>query len=87
MERHQLNQTQMAALLSVDKSTLSRSLSSSSFSSRLRLRAQKIAMSEQGETTEYVLHKSLYLLEQADRLRQEASRLIVEAIDRAARAG
>jgi transcriptional regulator with XRE-family HTH domain len=77
--------TDVAAMVGVDKATVSRALADEAFSRNLQ---SKIATLTQGTgskaTIATLLQESLRLLTTSDRLRQDAERLLSQALDRAA---
>jgi len=86
MSEHGLTLTDAATAVEVDKSTLSRSLKNGAFSRSLRGAVATLVCSDEGAvTTVGLLHKSLRLLSLSDRVRRHAERMIVEALDRAAK--
>lgn len=78
--------SEVANAVGFDKSTLSRSLSKGAFSRSLRGAVAEL-LGEDGEadTTAKLLLKSLRLLSLSDRMRQDAERMIAEALDRTAK--
>lgn len=83
LREHGLTLTEAAAAIGVDKSTLSRSLKNSAFSHSLRGAVATLIRDDEGITTATkLLHKSLHLLNLSDRIRQNAERMIAEALDR-----
>jgi len=78
--------TDVARTIGVDKATVSRAMAEEAFSSDLRTRIAALTRGVQHqETVVDMLQESLRLLASADRLRQDAERLLSQAIDRAAR--
>lgn len=78
-----LTLTEAATAIGVDKSTLSRSLKNSAFSHSLRGAVATLIRDDEGTTSAAtLLHKSLHLLNLSDKMRQDAERMIAEALDR-----
>lgn len=77
-----LSVSALAANVNVHKATLSRSLAQGAFSNDLRLRLESVALPE-ADACDRVrsLHKALRLMLAADRLRERAGRLLIDALD------
>jgi hypothetical protein len=74
--------TEVAAMVSADKGTISRALSTRTFSRSLATRiASLIAPTTDAMSVKVLLQKSLHLLTMSDRLRRDAERMLSQALD------
>lgn len=81
MQDRALTGTDMAAMLQVDKATISRAIADAAFSSALRFQITLLIDPVASEAPHKLLHKSLHLLSISDRLRQDAEAMISKALD------
>ncbi|QXT34863.1 hypothetical protein KV697_13870 [Sphingomonas sanguinis] len=82
MRRHEVSQSALASFLGVDKGTISRSLSSRSFSPSLRDRAAKLLNPASGDGNEdHPVQESLRLLSECAMLLDAARTLMARALD------
>lgn len=82
MDLHGLTSTEVAAMVGVDKGTISRALSTMTFSRSLATRIVRlVSPSSATKPISKLLHKSLHLLSISDRLRQDAERMLSQALD------
>lgn len=76
--------TEVAAMVGVDKATISRALATATFSRSLDAKvAYLVKPRPSSSSVGNLLQKSLHLLEMSDRLRVEAERMLTQALDRA----
>lgn len=86
MADRDLSLARLADVLSVHKSTLSRSLATGAFSAGLSIRVREVvAPIEHPTDNAELLRKALRILAASDTLRRDAERMLVEALDRTAR--
>lgn len=82
MAAHDLSMSALAKIVDVHKATLSRSLARGAFSNDLRRRLEEVAPHEAHVRDKVnALHKALRLISAADRLRERAGRLLIDALD------
>lgn len=82
MQAHGLSMRQLADMVDIDKSTLSRSLEAGAFSQAVLRRLKDILdPAAPGSTVTDLVRKALRLREASDRLRERADRLLIEALD------
>jgi transcriptional regulator with XRE-family HTH domain len=82
MRRHDVSQSELASFLNVNKGTISRSLSSGSFSPSLRNRAAKLLNSAScDENEDRAVQESLRLLFECAMLLDAARALMARALD------
>lgn len=73
---------ELADMVAVDKSTLSRSLKAGAFSRQVRHSLRNaVDPIDARETVELLVHKALRLISISDRLRERADRMLIEALD------
>lgn len=85
MEAQGLSIAQVADMVAVDKSTLSRSLKAGAFSRKVRQRLRSVVDPVRpGESAPKLVLKALRLISASDRLRERADRLLIEALDQSA---
>lgn len=81
MHSHGWTGSDVARMLRVDKGTVSRALSSSSFSLALRPRVAMLIDPAGQSSISELLHNSLHKLRLADKLRRDAEVMISTALD------
>ena len=81
MLSHDWNSSDVARILNINKATISRALSSNSFSPALRPRVAALIGHMGKDSISELLHKSLHKLRLSDTLRREAEVMISEALD------
>lgn len=85
MEAQGLSVAQVADMVAVDKSTLSRSLKAGAFSRKVRQRLKSVVDPVRSdESVPELVRKALRLISASDRLRERADRLLIEALDQSA---
>lgn len=85
MDLQGLSIGQVADMIAIDKSTLSRSLRASAFSGNVRQKLKSIVDPvKSDESVSDLVRKALRLISASDRLRERADRLLIKALDQSA---
>jgi len=85
MEAQGLSTAEVADMIAVNKSTLSRSLRVGAFSGKVRQRLRNIIDPVRSdESVSELVRKALRIISASDKLRVRAERLLIEALDQSA---